>query len=98
MGLFECRIPNTNVSARAICTAVDTWHDTGNLQAGTFEPELIYFRNRYYPHGHFSHRYEGLRLQRLDRSPLVRSVLDGSDNDPAIRVSGGAHHNLSTPQ
>lgn len=46
--LFESRVLASNVSARAICNAVDNWDQTGTLIATIFDEELAYFRNRYY--------------------------------------------------
>jgi hypothetical protein len=79
---FECRILNTEASARTIFSAVEGWHHSGSLSPQLFNSELAYFRNRYYANGEPTDYFNGLRLQRPDRAPIVRAVLDGTDNDP----------------
>lgn len=49
--LFESRILDTQGSAAAICKTVDTWQQAGTLDASTFDPELAYFRQRYFADG-----------------------------------------------
>jgi hypothetical protein len=84
---FESRILNTEGSARAICNAVENWQHIGALSPELVDTELAYFRNRYHSNGHFTHHFDGLRLQRSDRAPLVRAVLDGTNNDPQSKVA-----------
>jgi hypothetical protein len=79
---FECRILNTQGNARAICNAVEGWQHSGALSPQLLDDELAYFRNRYYANGQATDYFDGLRLQRPDRAPIVRSVLDGTNNDP----------------
>lgn len=85
--LFECRILNTEGSARAICNAVEGWHRSGAMSPDLFDHEIAYFRNRYHSNGRFTAHFDGLRLRRSDRVPLVRAVLDGTDNDPQSKTA-----------
>lgn len=55
--LFESRILNAEGSARAICDAVDRWRDEGTLDAQMLEPELAYFRARYFEGGAVTHHF-----------------------------------------
>ena len=86
-GFFESRILDTNGSARAICDAIETWHATGILDPGLFDAELAYFKQRYCPNGGFSDHFERLRLQRPDKAPMVRDVLDGTETAPRETVA-----------
>jgi hypothetical protein len=86
-GLFEARILDKNGSVRAICEAVQRWHDSRRLQPDLYDAELAYFKNRYHHRGHFTHHFDGLLLRRPDRSSMVKAVLDGTDADPCHRAS-----------
>jgi hypothetical protein len=85
--LFESRLLGTEGSARAILGILDGWRDAGNLNASSFDPELAYFRQRYFVDGAFTDHFDGLHLRRNDEVPLVRAVIDGSDNDPRNRLA-----------
>lgn len=81
---FECRILKTEGNTRAIANVVEAWGRNGELSPDLFDLELAYFRNRFLEwqsHTHLDGAH-GLRLQRSDRAPLVRSALDRTDNDP----------------
>jgi hypothetical protein len=78
---FESRMLATEGNARSICAATDRWYTDGSLEFALIAPELAYFQDRYYSDGAFTHHFDGLRLQRPDRAPMVRAVLDGTDND-----------------
>ena len=80
--LFEYRLLNAHGSATAICDAVDRWTNEGTLDAPSFEPELAYFRQRYFAHGEFTEHFHHLHLHNNDHEAIVRAVVDGSDNDP----------------
>ncbi|MEP7457594.1 hypothetical protein [Phyllobacterium sp. SB3] len=80
--LFENRILNTEGNAAKICAAVESWHNANTLDTAAFAPELAYFRNRYFANGTVTGEFAGLKLRNPDREPLVRAVIDGSDNDP----------------
>src|SRR5690606_20315246 len=48
--------------------------------------ELAYFRQRYFANGQFTHHFTHLNLRRPDQRDLIRSVLDGSNDDPRDRL------------
>ena len=86
--LFENRILGTEGNAGNICAAVDAWSQAGTLDAAVVDPELAYFRDRYYAAGAFTYHFDSLHLRgNRDREPLVRAVIDGSDNDERRRVT-----------
>ena len=85
--LFEARILNTDGSARAICGVVDAWQNAGILDAQFLDPELAYFRQRYFVKGAFTYHFDHLHLRKNDQEALVRAVTDGSSNDPRNRVA-----------
>lgn len=85
--LFESRLLNTEGSARAICDVVDSWQKEGSLDAASLDPEIGYFRQRYFANGAFTYHFDHLHLRKNDQEALVRSVIDGSDNDPRDRVA-----------
>lgn len=80
--LFEARLLNTAGSANRLCAVVDSWHAAGTLDAGAYELELSYFRQRYYAEGTVTYHFYNLNCRRNDRVSLLRAVLDGSNNDP----------------
>ncbi len=80
--LFESRILDTKGSAAAIANAVDAWQKAGTLDALSLDPELAYFRQRYFADGDFTYHFNHLHLRKNDQEALVRAVVDGSDSDP----------------
>lgn len=80
--LFESRLLNARGSAAAICNAVDRWTKEDTLDAPSFDPELAYFRQRYFAHGDLTEHFHHLHLHNNDQEAFVRAVVDGSDNDP----------------
>lgn len=80
--LFENRILNTEGNAANICAAVEDWHGANTLDVAAFAAELAYLRDRYYANGDFTYHFGNLNFRKPDREPLVRAVIDGSDNDP----------------
>ncbi|AZO34227.1 MAG: hypothetical protein EOS76_01240 [Mesorhizobium sp.] len=85
--LFESRLLNSEGSARAICDLVDGWQKDSTLDATSLDPELAYFRQRYFDSGAFTDHFGHLHVRRNDQEPLVLAVVDGSDNDPRNRVA-----------
>lgn len=79
---FESRILNRSGSAAAICVTVDSWDAAGILVPDLLDEELVYFKQRYHPGGHFSHHFDGLHLRPRDRAPMVRGVLSGAETSP----------------
>lgn len=84
--LFESRILDTRGSAAAICKMVDAWQQAGTLDASPFDPELAYFRQRYFADGDVTYHFDHLHLRKNDQEALVRAVINGSDNDARNRV------------
>jgi len=85
--LFESRLLNTEGSVRSICDIVDGWKKDGTLDATSFDPELGYFRQRYFANGAFADNFGHLYLRKNDQEQLVRAVIDGSCDDPRDRVA-----------
>ena len=85
--LFEARILNNAGNTRSIRAAVHRWHEAGTLQPVVYDAQLAYFRQRYFANGNFTHHFDHLHLRPSDQIPLVRSVMDGSNNDPCPRVA-----------
>lgn len=84
--LFEARVLNNNGNAASICRAIQTWADRDDFDPAIYDPELDYFRSRYFGNGQFTRHFENLKLRGNDEIDLVRSVLQG-DADPVRRVS-----------
>ncbi len=84
--LFEAQVLDNNGSAGRICSAVDGWRDDNSLEAEVYDPELSYFRHRYFSDEAFTHHFEHLHLRQTDQPALVRAVINGSNNDPRDRV------------
>jgi len=82
-GLFESRVLDTSASAARICSVAKSWRAADLLDASICEVEISFFRKRYFENGAFTYHFDHLHLRNNDREPLVRSVLDGSDSDPA---------------
>jgi hypothetical protein len=85
--LFESRVLSRNANARALCNAVEAWLNGGAFDPNLFDDEIAYFQQRYHPGDDFSHHFFGLRLQRADREPMVRRVLDGTEDEASNRLS-----------
>jgi hypothetical protein len=85
--LFEARILDNAGSANRICTTVASWRNAGTLDADAYDLALAYFRQRYYADGNFTYHFHHLHLRQNDQEPLVRSVIDDSNNDPQDRLA-----------
>lgn len=84
--LFEAQVMGTAARADLICAKVDMWQDAGTLDADQYNTELVYFRSRYFANGEFTHHFAHLHLRHADQPNLVRSVLNGSNNNPRDRL------------
>lgn len=84
--LFEAQVMNNFARADVICAKADQWRDAGTLDAEQYNAELAYFRARYFANGAFTHHFDHLHLRPADQPDLVRSVLDGSNNDTRDRL------------
>lgn len=80
--LFEAKVLDHDGSAHSICKKVSEWRDAGTLAREQHEPQLDYFRKRYFADGKFTHHFDHLCLRKSDKPNILRSVLDGSNNDP----------------
>jgi hypothetical protein len=85
--LFEARILHNAGNANSIRAVVDAWHEAGTLQTEAYDQQLAYFRQRYFANGAFTYHFDHLHLRPNDQLPLIRSVIDGSNNDPSCRVA-----------
>jgi hypothetical protein len=85
--LFEARILHNEGNARSIRAAVVDWYEAGTLQAEAYDAQLAYFRQRYFANGAFTYHFGHLHLRPNDQKPLVRSVIDGSNDDPVCGVA-----------
>lgn len=84
--LFEAQIMGNFARADVICTKIDEWREAGTLDADQYDVELGYFRQRYFTNGDFTHHFAHLHLRPADQPDIVKSVLDGSNNDPRDRL------------
>lgn len=94
--LFESRVLNRHANAAALCNAVEAWRNGGVFDPDLFNDEIAYFQRRYRPGTDFAHHFFGLRLQRSDREPMVRRVLDGSDDDVGHRLAAALISSIVT--
>ena len=79
--LFEAQVLNTSASANSIEAKINTWLESGLLNADDFEPFKSYFVERYIENGETNNRFEHLHLRNGDKPNLVKSVLNGEDNN-----------------
>jgi hypothetical protein len=85
--LFEARILNNAGNAKSIRAVVVAWYEAGTLQPDAYDAQLVYFRMRYFANGAFTYHFDHLHLRPNDQMALVRSVIDGSNNDLCCRVA-----------
>lgn len=84
--LFEARVMANAARAASLCVKVDDWRDAGTLNSDQYDEQLAYFRTRYFAGGEFTDHFRHLHLRPADQPDLVRSVLDGGNNDPRDRL------------
>jgi len=80
--LFEAQILESAGSAAHICKAVDSWREAETIRAETYEPELTYFRQRYFADDQFTYHFNNLHLRKNDRPNIVKTVINGTNNVP----------------
>ena len=85
--LFEARVMGEHATAAGIYTTVAGWADAQSLQAETYDPELAYFRKRYFDGTEFTYHFDFLNFGPANKPDLVRAVIAGENNDPADRVA-----------
>lgn len=84
--LFESRVMSNFARADRIRTKVDEWTAAGTLQAELYDGEMRYFRDRYFSDDALTYHFSHLALRPTDHPELVRSVIEGANNDPRDRV------------
>lgn len=77
--LFEAKVLDQRGSADAIIDAAKQWAGKGLLTQESFEPQINYFRNRYYADGEYTYHFEHLHLRKNDSPDLVKKVLRNVD-------------------
>jgi hypothetical protein len=65
---------------------VDVWATDGTLEAGLYDAELAYFRNRYFADGALTYHFPHLNLRPSDHPDLVQAVIKGANNAPRDRM------------
>lgn len=84
--LFEAQIMVNFARADRIRERVDVWVANGTLEAGLYDAELDYFRNRYFADGEFTDHFPHLNLRPSDHPDLVQAVIEGTNDDPRDRM------------
>ncbi|MEN1522751.1 hypothetical protein AAIH38_34860, partial [Pseudomonas aeruginosa] len=85
---FEAQIMGNSARADRIRERVDAWAADGTLEAGIYDAELAYFRNRYFADGALTYHFPYLNLRPSDHPGLVQAVIEGANNDPRDRMLG----------
>lgn len=73
--LFEFEALNRRGGVSALVVVARQWADTDLFTEKSFEPQLAYFRNRYFRDGEFTYHFHHLKLRNGDQPGLVRKVL-----------------------
>lgn len=84
--LFEAEIMEANARVDRITEKVDAWAAAHMLGADLYDPELAYFRSRYFADGELTYHYPYLELRKSDHQELVEAVIRGVNNDPRDRM------------
>lgn len=84
--LFEARVMDTRAGAKKIYAVVRDWNAAGTLDHMAYNPELAYFRHRYFVDHDHEYHLEQLHLQNANRPGLVLAVLDGSNVGPCETI------------
>lgn len=84
--LFEAQIMDNFARAERIRERVDVWVANGTLEAGLYDTELDYFRNRYFADGELTYHFPHLNLRPSDHPDLVQAVIEGTNNAPRDRM------------
>lgn len=80
--LFEAKALNERGSANAIVEATKRWAENGLPAEEIFEPQVAYFRNRYFADGEFTCHFDHLHLRRNDAPDLVKDFLRNEVANP----------------
>ncbi|RCI81345.1 hypothetical protein DNK03_03660 [Brucella anthropi] len=84
--LFEAQIMENFARADRIREKVDAWTADLTLDADDYDPQLAYFRHRYFANGALTHHFPYLDLRPADHPALVQAVIEGMNNDPRGRM------------
>lgn len=84
--LFESRVMENSARADRIRCLVDAWSAEGTLEAELYNDELTYFRQRYFYNGALTHHFQYLKLRSSDSPELVKSVIQGVNDEPRDRM------------
>jgi hypothetical protein len=84
--LFEAQVMDNFARADRIRERADAWAADGTLEAGLYDAELAYFRNRYFADGALTYHFPYLNLRPSDYPDLVQAVLEGANDDPRDKV------------
>ena len=84
--LFEAHIMGNFARADRIRERVDCWAADGTLEAGLYDAELAYFRNRYFTDGALTYHFPYLNLRPADHPDLVQAVIEGTNDNPRDHI------------
>lgn len=84
--LFEAEIMGANARVDHITEKVDNWAANDILEAGLYDSELAYFRDRYFADGKLTYHYSFLDLRKSDHPELVEAVIRRANDDPRDRM------------
>lgn len=84
--LFEAQIMENFARADRMRAKVDAWAADSTLEADRYEPELAYFRNRYFADGALTYHFPHLNLRPSDHPALVQAVIEGANDDLRDRI------------
>jgi len=86
---FENSVCDTRANPPALLRIPARLAERAELDMNIFEGPLAYFRDRYYQGGHFTHFFDGLRLNEGSNvnARLVSNVISGVEHDP-LKVLG----------
>ena len=84
--LFEAQVMENFARADRIREKVDAWTADHTLDADNYDPQLAYFRHRYFADGVLTYHFPYLDLRPADHPALVQAVIEGHNNDPRDRM------------
>jgi hypothetical protein len=84
--LFEAQIMGYSAGPASIRKRVEAWASDGTLDAGVYDAELAYFRNRYFADGVLTYHFPHLQLRHADHPDLVQAVIEGANDNPRDKV------------
>jgi hypothetical protein len=79
--LYEGTVLNTRASATSIFESVNDLNNQGKLIFDPFLEASFHFRRRYYVGHSFTPSFDGLRLRKPDKRPLIERFVAGTTID-----------------